>query len=128
MAEIIDEDGHKYSYKVIVIEGPDGVGKTTFSANFAARLRRHDRSKYIGQSKDLHEQDNRFIADVCVSGRKLAVMRGWDMYSTMGRGQWFMVLKTEQNRQKGRVFGAFVRVLTLKIMARDVWLKVGWGY
>lgn len=42
MAEIIDEDGHKYSYKVIVIEGPDGVGKTTFSANFVARLRRHD--------------------------------------------------------------------------------------
>lgn len=48
MAEIIDEDGNKHYFKLIVIEGPDGVGKSTFSANLAARLRDHSHP-YIRQ-------------------------------------------------------------------------------
>lgn len=40
MASIIDSEGSYRFFKVIVIEGPDGVGKTTFSANFTSVLRK----------------------------------------------------------------------------------------
>lgn len=40
MASIIDSDGNHWFFKLIVIEGPDGVGKSTFSATLAYLLKR----------------------------------------------------------------------------------------
>lgn len=74
MPTVIDDDGQKYEYRLIVVEGPDGVGKTTFCANLAVRLRQHDHP-YIRQH---------FPCKTCwhssVNGRDEVL--GWNRVST----------------------------------------------
>lgn len=97
-ADMLDEDQDKfcdwledYEYNQLQLPRPDNVIYLDASVEHIIK-NIESRSKLIGAAKDLHEIDNDFLADVCVSGRKLAVMRDWDMYNTMDRhGKWVNV-------------------------------------
>lgn len=73
MASIIDSDGNHWFFKLIVIEGPGGVGKSTFSATLAHLLKRR------GHPVRLQHFPNK----VCnFPTRDGSIIRGWNPVSS----------------------------------------------
>ena len=92
--DMLDEDQDKfaewledYEYNQLNLPRPDRVIYLDAPVEWIIK-QVNDRSKLLGYAKDLHEVDNDFLADVCVSGRKLALYRSnWEIVDmTTGNG------------------------------------------